>query len=279
MRKVLFGILAALTFSMSAVAADEVIITTGQQGLTYNSVYGVNLAGAISEFGTRARVVSSKGSLDNLDKVAAGEAQIGFTQADAFQFWRAKHPNEAQNVDIVGQLARECVWVAVKKDGKIKDAKDLTDGAKIAVGEPDSGSYASWQYLQQLVKEYSKAETYAKGGIRSLSKVATGEYDAFLWVSAPGKTNKFLEAVNQDSSGLELIDMSTWNVNDKLPNGQSVYTKETAKTDKTAFFGKKVDVPCTTTLVVANTESGDDLLETVSTILLKNNSRVMGDKK
>lgn len=278
MKKLFLGVLAFFSFAVAA-AGQDVVITTGQQGLTYNSVYGVNLAGALSEFGNRARVEPSKGSLDNLDKVAAGTAQVGFTQADAFQFWRAKHPNEAQHVDIVGQLARECVWVAVKKDGKIDGAKDLTDGVKIAVGEPDSGSYASWQYLQLLVKEYSKAETYAKGGIRSLSKVATGEYDAFLWVSAPGKTNKFLEAVNQDSSGLKLIDMSTWNVNDKLPNGQSVYTKEKVSTDSSAFFGNKVDVPCTTTLVVANTEAGDDLLETVSTILLKNTSRVMGDKK
>lgn len=277
MRKVLFGLLAALSFT--AMAGQDVVITTGQQGLTYNSVYGVNLAGALNEFGNTARVIPSKGSADNLDKVSSGEAQLGFTQADAFQFWRQQHPNEAQKVDIVGQLGRECVWVAVKKDGKIGSAGDLTNGAKIAVGDPDSGSYASWQYLQLLVKEYSKAETYAKGGIRSLSKVATGEYDAFLWVSAPGKSNKFLDAVNQDSSGLKLIDMSTWNVNDKLPNGQSVYTKESAETDQSAFFGKKVDVPCTTTLVVANTDAGDDLLETVSTILLKNTSRVMGTKK
>lgn len=277
MRKVLIGLFAALSFS--AMAGQDVVITTGQQGLTYNSVYGVNLAGALNEFGNTARVIPSKGSSDNLDKVASGEAQIGFTQADAFQFWRQQHPNEAQKVDIVGQLARECVWVAVKKDGKISSASELTNGAKIAVGDPDSGSYASWQYLQLLVKEYSKAETYAKGGIRSLSKVATGEYDAFLWVSAPGKNNKFLDAVNQDSSGLKLIDMSTWNVNDKLPNGQSVYTKEKVETNATAFFGDKVNVPCTTTLVVANTDAGDDLLESVSTILLKNTSRVMGTSK
>lgn len=276
MRKLLIGVLAL--FSSMAMAGEDVVITTGQQGLTYNSVYGVNLASALNEFGNRSQVVPSKGSLDNLDKVAAGQAQLGFTQADAFQFWRSKHPNEAQNVDIVGQLAKECVWVAVKKDGKITKASDLSNGAKIAVGDPDSGSYASWQYLQQLVKEYAKAETYAKGGIRSLAKVATGEYDAFLWVSAAGKPNKFLDAVNQDSSGLELIDMSTWSVNDKLPNGQTVYTKETAQVNNN-FFGGKVDVPCTTTLVVANNNGSDELLEAVSTILLKNQTRILGTAK
>jgi hypothetical protein len=81
--------------SSSSFAAD-VVITSGQQGLTYNAVYGVNLAGALAEYGNKTTVVTSKGSLDNLDKIASGAAQIGFTQADAYQFWRSKHVNESQ---------------------------------------------------------------------------------------------------------------------------------------------------------------------------------------
>lgn len=276
MRKVLIGFLAALSFS--AMAAD-VVITTGQQGLTYNATYGVNLASNLAEFGNKSTVIPSKGSLENLDRVAAGSAQLGFTQADAFQFWRSQHPNEAQNVDIVGELGEECVFIAVKKDGKLSSESDLKDGVKIAVGEPTSGSYASWQYLQTLVKRYAAAETYAKGGIRSLAKVTTGEYDAFMWVSAPNRDNKFLDSVKQDSSGLKLIDVDNWNTNDKLPNGKSVYTMQSAVVDGGTFFDSKVKVPCTRTLVVANVDAGDDLLESVSMILLKNTPRIMGTKK
>lgn len=277
MKKFLIAVLAV--FSFSAIAADEVVITSGQKGLTYNSVYGMNLASALGEFSNQVRVDPSKGSLDNLNKVAAGEAQIGFTQADAYQYWRSQNPNEAQKVDIAGVLGQECIWVAVKKDGKIKGASDLGNGAKIAVGDPTTGSYASWQYLQQLVKGYSKAETYAYGGQRALGKVNTGELDAFLWVSAPGKDNKFLDNINKDSSNLELIDMSSWSVNDKLPNGSAVYTKETVKTDKSAFFGNKKEVPCTTTLVVVNVDSGDDLIESLAGILMSNKNRITGTKE
>ena len=86
MKKVIMAAIAvaSLCLSNSASAAD-VVITTGQQGLTYNAVYGVNLASAMSEYGYSSTVIPSKGSLDNLDKVASGTAQIGFTQADAFQ--------------------------------------------------------------------------------------------------------------------------------------------------------------------------------------------------
>ncbi|WP_413722674.1 TAXI family TRAP transporter solute-binding subunit [Sodalis sp. RH24] len=274
-----FFVLILVSMSISAsVAAADVVITTGQQGLTYNAVYGVNLAGAIAEYGNHVTVVPSKGSIDNLDKVAAGSAQIGFTQADAFQYWRQRHGNEAQKVDIIGELSDECVFVAVKTGGKVSDEGDLKEGVKIAVGEPASGSFASWQYLQSLEKDYAKTETYAKGGLRSLAKVTTGEYDAFLWVSAMDKSNKFLEAVNQKDSGLTVIDMNGWHVDDKLPNGKPVYELKKAVIQEGTFSDSKVKVPCTKTLVVANTDAGDDLLETASSILLKNVSRITGAK-
>lgn len=269
-------VFASMSLALSVQAAD-VTITTGQQGLTYNAVYGANLQGALAEFGNKVTVVTSKGSLDNLDKVAAGTAQIGFTQADAYQFWRGKHANEAQNVDIVGELSDECVFVAVKDGGKINGEDDLKAGVKIAVGEPSSGSYASWSYLQSLESDYAKVETFAKGGLRSLAKVQTGEYDAFLWVSARDKSNKFLESVNQKGSGIKLIDMNDWNMNDKLPNGKAVYSMEKA-TVESGWLADSVKVPCTKTLVVANVDAGDDLLESVSSIMLKNQSRIIGDK-
>ncbi|HHA1670076.1 TPA: TAXI family TRAP transporter solute-binding subunit [Enterobacter roggenkampii] len=280
MKKSLTAIMAGLLLCLSASAwATDITITTGQQGLTYNAVYGANLASALSEYGYTSTVIPSKGSLDNLDRVASGEAQIGFTQADAYQFWRQRHGNEAQHVDIIGELGDECVFVAVKAGGKIGDESDLKEGVKIAVGEPASGSYASWQYLQSLEKDYAKVETYAKGGVRSLAKVTTGEYDAFLWVSAPDRSNKFLEAVNQKDSGLVVIDMNGWHVDDKLPNGKPVYELQKAVTESGWISDSKVKVPCTKTLVVANVGAGDDMLETASTVLLKNLSRVLGTSK
>lgn len=278
MKKIVTAIAAALLCLSFSATAQDVVITTGQQGLTYNAVYGVNIASAMSEYGYSSTVITSKGSLDNLDKVAAGEAQIGFAQADAYQYWRQRHGNEAQHVDIIGELADECVFVAVKAGGKIDDESDLKAGLKIAVGEPTSGSYASWQYLQSLEKDYAKVETYAKGGVRSLAKVTTGEYDAFLWVSAPDRSNKFLEAVNQKDSGLTVIDMNGWHVDDKLPNGKPVYELKKATTETGWLSDSKVKVPCTKTLVVANVDAGDEMLETASTVLLKNLSRVLGSK-
>ena len=115
--------------------------------------------------------------------------------------------------------------------------------------------------------------------MRSLAKVTTGEYDAFLWVSAPDRSNKFLEAVNQKDSGLTVINMNGWHVDDKLPNGKPVYELKKATTESGWLSDSKVKVPCTKTLVIANVDAGDDMLETASTVLLKNISRVLGAGK
>lgn len=73
MKKVIMAAIAVASLCLSnAASAADVVITTGQQGLTYNAVYGVNLASALSEYGYSSTVIPSKGSLDNLDKVASG---------------------------------------------------------------------------------------------------------------------------------------------------------------------------------------------------------------
>ena len=67
MKKVIMTAIAVASLCLSnASSAAEVVITTGQQGLTYNAVYGVNLASAMSEYGYSSTVIPSKGSLDNL---------------------------------------------------------------------------------------------------------------------------------------------------------------------------------------------------------------------
>ncbi|EPP2085563.1 hypothetical protein ACUM6X_000446 [Klebsiella aerogenes] len=62
MKKLIMAAIAVVSLCLSNVtAAADVVITTGQQGLTYNAVYGVNLASALSEYtaGCRGNVCDS----------------------------------------------------------------------------------------------------------------------------------------------------------------------------------------------------------------------------
>lgn len=259
--------------------ADGVTISTGREGLTYNNVYGVNLADALSEYGHQVSLAPSKGSLENLDRVAGNQAQIGFAQSDAFMFWKGKNGNLAQQIELSGELGEECVFVAVRKDGPIKSEDDIKAGVKIAVGETTSGSFASWSYLQTLNASYAKAETYAKGGLRSLAKLNTGEYDAFLWTAAINKSNEYLEVVTAKGSGLTILDLNDWDLNNKLPNGKTVYEFKKAVIDPGVISDTKVEVPCMKTLVITNAGSDEKLLDDVASTMLKNSARITGSKQ
>ena len=81
---------------------------------------------------------------DNLQKLANGEAQLGFAQLDAY----AKYLKDGgKQMEIIGSLGKECGYLIVKKDGKVTSEKDLrkVKDATIAIGDEGSGSSVMWQ--------------------------------------------------------------------------------------------------------------------------------------
>ena len=261
-----------LSFS---VMADDLRISTGASGGTYHNVFGVNLADIMREQGFQPETLTSKGSAENLDRIVNGEADVGFTQADALALWLTKHPGAG--VEILGKLGQECVYLAVSDNGDVQDESDLDNaGASIAVGDQGSGSAMTWDYLRTLNEDYQSASTYYQGGIRALAKVKTGELDAFLWVTSPENLNhKFLQAVRTSGSGMHLVDVDDYGLNNKLPNGEQVYEFRDVELED-AMFADTVEVPCTSVLVVASRDLDDTALETVATAVMMNGNRVKG---
>ncbi len=256
-------------------ARDEFVITTGKAGGVYDGKFGVSIAKAISEFGYKAILSPSKGSLDNFNKISSDQAQLGFGQADAFITWSKAHSNESQNVEIIGELGKECVFAAVAKKSNIDDEDDIGANTKIAIGNPNSGSYASWQFMRSLNKSYAEAKTFAEDGNTTLAKVLTGQLDMVIWVAAKDKPNKTLDIVMGKGSEFRLVALDDWNLNDKLPNGSAVYTFEESTVKSGLFRDTTVKSPCTDVLVVANkNEANMQFSEDVAGILLTNKARI-----
>lgn len=274
MRKTILALTATAIFSSTVMAEG---ISTGAKGLTYNDVFGANLSSALFEQGFDLPLKHSKGSIENLDRVASGEADLGFTQADALMGWKTKNPNLQNNVEILGSLGKECAFMAVKKGGRIDSEDDLgQEGVKIATGSVDAGSSASWSYMTQLEESYQKASVFNRGGMRALAGVSTGKYDGFMWVTAEGNMdNRYLKTVLADASGLELLPLDDHNMNDKLPNGESVYTFKKVTVQEGFLSNTTVTAPCTDVLVVGNVDTDEELLDSVASILLTNKARIM----
>lgn len=265
----------ALALASTAALADEVIISTGYEGGSYHNVFGRNLGHILAEQRHDVTLVTSAGSRDNLERLSRGEADVAFTQADAYAAFAKT--NTGMPANIIGSLTEECLFVAVGDHTGFDDEDDLqAEGVKIAVGEQGSGSAMSWDFARELEPGYAAASTYYQGGILALSQVRAGQMDAFFWVTAPGNLDhKYLQAVNMDNSGLHMIDFNDWDMNDTLPNGESVYEFKDVKVEDRRFGGT-VEVPCTDVLVVARPDMASGALESVATAIMMNTNRILG---
>jgi len=269
MKKSIIALTVATVMSTTAYA-ESLTITTGQQGGTYYDVFGVNLGNIMAERGYDVTLQPSLGSVENLERVAKGNAQIGFAQADAYAATNS-------NVEIIGSLGEECLFIAASETSNVDDEDDLQkEGSSIAVGRQGSGSAVSWDYARKLEEDYMKASTYYQGGVLALGRVKTGQYDAFMWVTSPENLNhKYLQAVRQEGSGLQMIDFNDWDMNDKLPNGNQVYTFRDVKLE-TGMFADKVEVPCTEVLVVASPDMDYSAMEDLATSVMMDSNRIQG---
>src|SRR3954470_8711526 len=73
-------------------------------------------------------IVDSKGSVDNLDKLASGECDAAPVQNDAFRVYKQKYQKDAGNLERAGPLYREYVHLICNRKNGISRVTDLWDG-------------------------------------------------------------------------------------------------------------------------------------------------------
>lgn len=263
--------------SLSALAQDTYVLTTGVVGGTYHNVLGVNMRNILRERGINFDVVSSKGSTENLDRIAQGEADIGYTQADAMASWLRVNPTA--DIEILGSLGEECLNLVALEGSGIEDIQDLnSNDLKIAVGEMGTGSAKTWEFIRTLNPTYAEPQVYHQGGSRALGKVQTGEFDAFLWVTSPeNRDHSLLAAVLMENSPFRFVEIDDDKLSDTLPNGTQVYTtREVTGRESVGFFGgdESIETLCTGLTVVADYNLDATVLEAVASAVLMNASRI-----
>ena len=149
MKKILsLGVVLALVLSCAAFAepmpgGTRLIFTTGGAQGTYYGFGGV-LAGKIGEkTSTKVTVIASGGSKANIEAMADGDAQLGFTQSDvgayAFKGTRLFEGERVTDFSTVANLYMEQVQI-VTLDPSIKTVADLR-GKNVSVGAAGSGVY------------------------------------------------------------------------------------------------------------------------------------------
>ncbi len=275
-------LLAALAYALAALAATpalavDSVIAGGPSSGTYYKVWAPNLAKGLKSHGFETATLKTKGCVENSKLVASGEADVGFCQGDALKHAMATFPEVAQNVDILGTLGKECGYAAVNTSGKLKSEDDIGEGIRVAAQKNGSGTQAGWAYMQSLEPDYAKATTTYDSGSRALGKVASGELDMTLWFTSPHNLDHRLLQTVLTNDSLKLLPLDDWSLDDKLPNGKSVYTLETVTVKKAGFgFDETITTLCTDAVVIGNTGADEELLDTVADIVMRNSNYILG---
>lgn len=182
----------ALTLALCAAAATGAQaqqffrIGTGGTAGTYYPVGGM-IANAVSQPGKIvATAQASNGSVANVNGIAGGAMESGFSQSDVAT-WAQKgtglfegKPN-VPGLRLIANLYPESVHVVVRKDSGIKSVADLK-GKRVALDEPGSGTLVNARAILAAygLKEADIKPEYIKPN-QAGDKMKDGSLDAFFF--------------------------------------------------------------------------------------------------
>ena len=199
---------AALTLSGAAQAQQFFRIGTGGTAGTYYPVGGM-IANAVSQPGKIiVTAQASNGSVANVNGVASGALESGFSQADVAT-WAQKvtgiyegKPN-VPDLRLIANLYPESVHIVVKKGSGIKTVADLK-GKRVALDEPGSGTLVNARIILAAygIKESDIRPEYIKPN-QAGDKMKDGALDAFFFVG--GAPAGAISELATSGGGIELL--------------------------------------------------------------------------
>lgn len=210
--KHLLTVAVAATLLAGAAQAQQFFrIGTGGTAGTYYPVGGM-IANAVSQPGKIiATAQATNGSLANVNGVASGSMEAGFSQSDVAT-WAytgtgafAGKP-KVTDLRMIANLYPESIHLVVKKGSGIKSVADLK-GKRVALDEPGSGTLIDARMVLAAygVKETDIKPEYIKPN-QAGDKLKDGALDAFFFVG--GAPAGAISELASSGTGIELLPLA-----------------------------------------------------------------------
>lgn len=190
--------LAASTASCSGAARPAVAIATGEPGGTYIR-FGELLRASLDRRGSAGlEVVETNGSVQNLALLAAGEADLALSLADATGL-------AASGAVAIGRVYQNYLQCVVREDGPVRDVADLA-GLAVSLGAPGSGAAVTAERaLTALGIAPSRSAPERELTLReAVHALEDGSIDAFFW--SGGVPTPEIDALDA-RVGIRLVDL------------------------------------------------------------------------
>ena len=175
------GFVVAFQFVEPAPPKRIVITTGGEAGAYYQ--FAQRYAAILAKNGITLEVKSSAGSLENLSRLQADEAQVGFVQGGVMPPKEDPDAEDDSGLLSLGSLFYEPVWVFYRGE---RDLTRLTElrGKRIAIGQEGSG-------VRQLAQQLLAANEIEAGdhlvplsGLSAAEELQQGRIDAAFIIAS-----------------------------------------------------------------------------------------------
>ena len=264
----------ALTLLISqSVFAEDYKIASGADGGAYDRT-----GDAFVKLVPGGTNINTKGSMDNIERLLAGNVQFAIVQLDAWGRHLTKNPGDTDKIEELGSLYKECLYLATSVDSGITSDDSLqSKGKTVAIGKVGSGTWATWRYMGELEYKFLRASVSPKYGTRALiSLLATkSKIDAVAWVARPDINNKMLVKVRNNPK-LTMAPVDDMNLNNNHPTlKEPIYTFEKLVVDDSGVFDAKVKTICTKAVILTRSDNSDKLLDAASEVMLTNLSTLI----
>ncbi|MEN5073826.1 TAXI family TRAP transporter solute-binding subunit [Isoptericola cucumis] len=161
---------------------DSLVVTTGGTSGIYHG-YGVAVGDVLSQEQVPVDVLDSGGSVENLQRVADGTAQLGFSAADAVADAVAGRGafDEPLPLCALARVYDDFVHLVVREDSPVRTIEDLA-GRTVSLGAPRSGTaLIAHRLLDAAGVEQDDLDGRSLGLAESIDALRSGDVDAFFW--------------------------------------------------------------------------------------------------
>ncbi len=170
-------------------------------------------------------LIETAGSVDNLKRLARGECDAAIVQLDAYLVYQEANRHKRLELTRPNYLYEEFAHLVCRRDTGISSIEDLSaDGSKhtVLIGEPDSGSAATWRYFTLLDPSYESVATQAVGGMQALAEIQkSGPAACMIFVS--GLRSPYSEAVNDAGNSLRIVPVDDSDLDEARFAGDRIY--------------------------------------------------------
>lgn len=246
----------------------------GKSGVYYS--YGEQLAlAAAQQLDLDITVAQTQGSVDNLERVASGEALVGFAQGDTAADAIAGTGAFADRLPITA-LARvydEYLQVVVPEDSDIEDITELA-GHTVSLGSEGSGvQVIATRVLEAAGVDPAEVPGPALGLDTSLAALKSGEIEAFFWVG--GLPTPGIERM-AEKLPIRLLEVDA-EVVERVNAGHAGVYRTAEIPANTYDIGRVAATMAVPNYLIASSEASPELIRSIVRVLFDSRSSIAAE--